>query len=102
MYTTPPKIDNRSYDDLVSEIRNRIPIYVPGWTPKENDKHIDPGLSLIRIFGHMFQTVIQRLDRVSERHFIEFLNTIGMKLLPPAPAVAPVTFFLSESYLRAV
>lgn len=44
----------------------------------------------------MHKNVIDRLNRVPEKNFIEFLGMLGVKLLPAQPAMAPITFALSE------
>ena len=55
-----PKIDKRSYKDLLSEIISVVPHYTPDWKPTEKDS----GLSLIKIFVHMLETIIQRINNI--------------------------------------
>jgi hypothetical protein len=87
-----PKIDKRSPEDLMGEIRSLIPFYTPEWKPSEDDS----GIALAETFTSMMGTVIHRLNRVPEKNFAAFLEMLGMKLLPPQPAIAPVTFSLSK------
>lgn len=87
-----PKIDKRGVENLLREIELRVPFYVPEWKISEKD----PGYALITIFIQMFDSVIQRLNRVPEKNFLAFLDTVGISLLPAQSATAPVTFSLSE------
>ncbi len=92
MNTVPPKIDQRSFKEILKEFKSLIPFYAPEWKPSEKDA----GLALLKIFTHMLETITERLNRSPQKHFIEFLNTIGVKRLPAQPAKAPITFLLSE------
>jgi hypothetical protein len=87
-----PKIDKRRFDLLVKEMEDLIPHFLPGWKPGEGGA----GLALIKIFAHMTEEVIHRLNRVPRKHFGAFLDMLGITPLPAAPAKAPLTFCLSE------
>jgi len=87
-----PKIDKRSADHLVNKMEERMPHFLPGWKPGEGDA----GLALIKIFAHMAEEVIHRLNRVPEKYFGAFLEMLGISLLPASAAEVPVTFYLSE------
>lgn len=50
----------------------------------------------------MQKLVINRLNRVPEKNFVAFLDTLGIKLLPAQPATAPITFYLSEGTIENV
>lgn len=56
----------------------------------------DVGQALIRIFGRMVSLVSDRLNRVSQKHFLTFLDLIGTQIQPPQPARVPLTFALVE------
>lgn len=92
MLIQAPKIDKRSYEQLVSEMKALIPGLLPEWKPGEED----PGLALIKIFSHMAEEVIDRLNQVPKKYFGAFLDMLGISLLPATAARAPVTFYLSE------
>lgn len=98
MIIKPPKIDTRSPEGLLREIKSLVPFYTPEWEPSEGD----PGLALINILAHMLETIIHRLNRVPEKNFITFLDKIGTKLLPAQPARVPLTFVLSEGTTGSV
>jgi len=92
MVIEPPKIDKRKYEDLIIEIKSLVPFYTPEWKISEKDS----GTTLAKIFTHMLEAIIHRLNKVPKKNFIAFLDTVGIKLLQSQSAKAPVTFFLTE------
>jgi len=93
MKTESPPILNNDFNRLVQDMETLIPQVFPAWKPKEGD----PGSALVKIYAHMAKEVIDRLNRVPQKHFEAFLDMVGMKLLPAAPARVPITFLLSEN-----
>jgi len=87
-----PKLDDRSFEDIVEEARQRIALYTPEWTDHNLS---DPGITLIELFAWMVDIVLYRLNRVPDKHFIKFMELIGMHLHEAVPARVPVTFWLS-------
>jgi len=87
-----PKLDDRSFQDIVNEARERIPRYCPEWTDHNLS---DPGITMIELFAWMMETLLYRLNRVPEKNFITFLDLIGVRLMSPAAARADLTFRLS-------
>ncbi|MBN1285173.1 MAG: putative baseplate assembly protein [Anaerolineae bacterium] len=87
-----PRLDDRAFDDLVTEAIRRIPLYTPEWTDHNLS---DPGITLIELFAWLMDIVLYRLNRVPEKHYIKFMELLGMKLREAEPAQAPVTFWLS-------
>jgi predicted phage baseplate assembly protein len=87
-----PNLDDRKFQDIVSEARSKIPLYCPKWTDYNLS---DPGITLIELFAWMVDVLIYRLNRVPEKNYIKFMDLIGIKLEPPQPATANLTFRLS-------
>lgn len=87
-----PRLDDRSFNDIVEEARRRIALYTPEWTDHNLS---DPGITLIELFAWMTDIVLYRLNRVPDKHFIKFMELIGMKLHEAEPARVPVTFWLT-------
>jgi predicted phage baseplate assembly protein len=87
-----PNLDDRKFQDIVEEARGMIPRYCPNWT---NHNLSDPGITLIELFAWMVDLLLYRLNKVPDKNYIKFLELIGVKLLPPAPAKADITFRLS-------
>jgi predicted phage baseplate assembly protein len=87
-----PDLDDRRFQDLVDDAKRLVMRRCPEWT----DHNVsDPGVTLIETFAFMTDQLLYRLNRVPDRLYIRFLELIGLRLLPPAPARVPVTFWLS-------
>lgn len=89
-----PKIDDRRYDDIVSEVRARIPRYTSEWTDFNNG---ELGMTLVQLFAWMTDLLLYRMGKVPENNYLKFLELIGIDLRPAAPATAEVTFPLSKT-----
>ena len=87
-----PNLDDRHFQDLVDDAKRLVQQRCPEWT----DHNVsDPGVTLIEAFAQMVDQLIYRLNRVPDRHYVKFLELIGVELRPPAPARGAVTFWLS-------
>jgi predicted phage baseplate assembly protein len=87
-----PNLDNRRFQDLVDEVKRRIPQYCPEWT----DHNVsDPGVALLELFAWMTEGLLYRTNQIPERTYVRFLEMIGVTLDPPRASSAPVTFYLS-------
>jgi len=84
MASLPPKIDQRTYEDIVRQTETWAAQFTE-WSPAPNHEN-DAGRALIRIFGRMVKLVSDRLNQVPEKNFLAFLDLIGGKLKPPEPA----------------
>jgi predicted phage baseplate assembly protein len=87
-----PILDDRKFQDIVSEARSLIPRYCPEWTDHNLS---DPGITFIELFAWIMDTLLYRLNKVPEKSYIRFLDLIGIRLLPAQPATADITFRLS-------
>src|SRR5215213_2897792 len=87
-----PKLDDRSFQDLVNETKKLIPRYCPEWT----DHNVsDPGVTMIELFAYMVDILLYRINRVPERNYIKWLEMLGLRLLPPKPARTDITVYLT-------
>lgn len=84
-----PKLDTRTFDDLVKLARLRIPRYAPEWTDF-NDS--DPGMTLVQLFAWFTETMLFQLNRVPERNYLKLLQLLNLELEPAQPAKAHLTF----------
>jgi predicted phage baseplate assembly protein len=87
-----PRLDDRAFADLVEEARRRIPLYTPEWTDYNLS---DPGITLIELFAWMTDIVLYRLNRVPDKHYVKFIELLGMRLREAEPARVPLTFWLT-------
>ena len=88
-----PVLDGRRVESLVRELRR----YAPHYTPDLNltdEQSVAP--ALMRIFAQLAETVLVRLGRTPHKHFVAFLDRLGIGLLPARPARAGVTFRLAS------
>ena len=85
----PPNLDDRTWQDLVDQMRALIPRYAPQWTDHNPS---DLGVSLIELFAWLAESVIYRLNRTPEKNFLAFLNLLGTTRDPATPASTYLTF----------
>jgi hypothetical protein len=74
MPLTLPQLDDRTWKDLVEEARALIPSTAPEWT---NFNASDPGITLVELFAYLTETLLYRVNRVSEpsqRAFLKLIN----------------------------
>ena len=87
-----PNLDDRRFQDLVDDAKRLVQQRCPEWT----DHNVsDPGVTLIELFAWMTDQVVYRLNRVPDRHYVKFLELIGVTLYPPTAARTDVTFWLT-------
>jgi hypothetical protein len=94
-----PKLDDRTYAEIVAEAMRLIPRYCPDWT---NHNPSDPGVTILELTAWMTELILYRLNRVPEKNYLAFLNMIGITLRPPQPARGLVTFQLVDGAQRQV
>jgi hypothetical protein len=90
----PPNLDDRTWQDLVDEMRSLIPRYAPQWTDHNPS---DLGVSLIELFAWLAEGVIYRLNRVPDKNYLAFLNLLGITRDPATPAYTYLTFTTGPS-----
>lgn len=74
-----PRLDDKTFDGLVSEARALIPVFNKEWT---NYNPSDPGITLIELFAWLAEMSIYRTDQVTERTYRNFLSMIGISVGP--------------------
>ena len=86
-----PKLDDRTYADIVAEAMRLIPRYCPEWTDHNPS---DPGITVLELTAWMTELILYRLNRVPEKNYLAFLDMIGIRLRSPQPARGLITFDL--------
>lgn len=79
-----PVLDNRNFEQLLTEAKRRIPVYTPEWTNFEIDS--DPGITIVQLFAFLTENLLYRADRIPERNRLKFLQLLGIPLQQAAPA----------------
>lgn len=87
-----PNLDDRTFQMLVDDAKRLVHKRCPDWT----DHNVsDPGVTLIEACAQMVDQLIYRVNRVPDRHYVKFLELIGVELRPPSAARGEATFWLS-------
>ncbi|MBW8725566.1 MAG: baseplate J/gp47 family protein [Inquilinus limosus] len=84
-----PKLDDRSFRDLVGEALSVVDRTCPDWTDRSPS---DPGVTLVEAFAFLTDNLLYRLNRVPEKVYVSLLNLMGIRLRAPAAASAVLTF----------
>jgi hypothetical protein len=74
-----PDLDDRTFADLMDEVRALIPTLAPQWT---DHNPTDPGIALAELLAWLTEIVLYRLNRIPDRSYRTFLRL----LRGPAPA----------------
>ncbi len=94
MSLTPPDLDNRDFQSLVSEARARITRTCPEWTEHNVS---DPGITLIELFAWMTEMLVYRINRLPSKVHIALLDLLGIQLDAPRAASTDVRFRLASA-----
>jgi predicted phage baseplate assembly protein len=80
-------LDDRDFQQLVSEARLRISAKCPEWTEHNVS---DPGITLVEAFAWMTDMLIYRLNRVPDKLHVALLDLLGIQLGAPTAATTDV------------
>lgn len=83
-----PVLDDRTFEQLMAELRLRIPRYTKEWT---NFNDSDPGMTLLQLFAWLTELMLFRMNQVPLKNYVKFLKLLGLELTPARPASAHVT-----------
>jgi predicted phage baseplate assembly protein len=87
-----PRLDDRSFQDIVDESKRRIHRLCPEWT----DHNVsDPGVALIELYAWMTEMILYRMNQVPDRLYVKFLELIGIELYGSASAATDLLFTLT-------
>ena len=91
-----PDLDDRTFDQLVSEARTLIPGYSQEWTDHNMS---DPGITFLELFAWLSEISLYRMNMVSGRHRIKYLKLLGTSLQPARPSRIDLTFISAQQQL---
>jgi predicted phage baseplate assembly protein len=86
------QLDDRRFQELISEARMRIHRSCPEWTEHNVS---DPGITLIELFAWMTEMTIYRLNRVPDKLHVALLELLGIRLDGPSAARTSLRFRLA-------
>jgi predicted phage baseplate assembly protein len=75
-----PKLDDRTFADLMADAIKVIDRSCPEWTDRNPS---DPGITLLETFAYLTDTMLYRLNRVPEKLYVSLLNLVGAQIRPP-------------------
>lgn len=84
-----PQLDDRNFEQLLRDLRLRIPRYNKEWT---NFNDSDPGITLLQLFAWLSELMLFRMNQIPLKNYIKFLKLLGQELRPARPARAHLTF----------
>ena len=93
------QLDDRGFQQLVSEARLRIARNCPEWTEHNVS---DPGITLIELFAWMTDMLVYRLNRVPDKLHVALMDLLGIKLDGPSAAHTGLRFRLAAPASEAV
>ncbi|MGW3668120.1 putative baseplate assembly protein [Streptomyces sp. NPDC005141] len=79
----PPALDDRSYDDLRTELLERIAVYTPEWTDRNAG---DPGITLLELVAFLGEKLLYRFNQIPDATRSWLLRLLQVPLLPALPA----------------
>ena len=88
-----PKLDSRTFAELVKEARDRIPRFTPDWT---NFNDADPGMTLVKLQAWLTETLLYELNRVPELNYIKFLQLLNVSPVAATAARTELQFRLKK------
>lgn len=89
----PPRLDDRSFDDLLEDLLARIPAHTPEWT---NPRLGDPGRTLLELFAWLGDALLYRANLIPERQRLVFLKLLGQGLRPAQAARGIVSLAFAQ------
>jgi hypothetical protein len=94
----PPRLDDRTWQELRDELIARIPVHDPAWAWTDHNPS-DPGVALLEVFAWLAENLLRRMDRVPDKALVQFLNLLGVQPRPAAVARARVRLDLPKGAL---
>lgn len=89
-----PVLDGRSVEQLRQKVQELARSYTPEWRFEGSED--DPGAALAELFCSMFHQTVERMNRVPDKLFTEFLNLIGFDPPAPVPAAGVMEFTVHD------
>ncbi len=85
-------LDPRKVTEIAAAVLARGPGYLPEWNPTEKG----PDIALTQIFARYIYAILQRLNQTPDKNKLGFLDLLGIELVAPQGARAPIVFQLAD------
>ena len=88
MAEATPVLDSRTAADVAAGLAALAPAY----TPELSNASSGIAWALLQVLGKYGQAILERLNQAPDKNKMAFLDRMGISLLPPQAAQAPVVF----------
>jgi hypothetical protein len=89
----PPIIDGRDESAVLVDLLSARPGFTPDWSPRPGGS----GQGLLEVLARFCELVINGLRQAPDKGFLAFLDALGVGLLPPQAARAPLVVQLAPA-----
>ncbi len=86
-------LDDRTFTDLVDEMRLLIPRHARSWT---DHNYSDPGIMLVELFAWLTEAMLYRINRVPDASRVRLLEMLGAIFRPAEPATLALQVRLTD------
>lgn len=94
-----PRLDDKTFIQLMEDVRKLIPRYAPEWTDFNTS---DPGITFFELFASLTEQQRYYLDQIDDKSILKFLKLLGIYPKPAIAAQADVTFSGKTDLLRSI
>lgn len=89
-----PVLDDRTWDQLRTELVERIPAYTPEWTDHNAS---DPGIALLELFAFLGESLLFRFNQIPDATKVAFLRLLEIAPRPATPATVLAALSTTDS-----
>lgn len=94
-----PRLDDKTFIQLMEDVKKLIPRYAPEWTDFNTS---DPGITFFELFGSLTEQQRYYLDQIDDKSILKFLKLLGIYPKPAIAAQAEVTFSGKTDLFRSI
>ncbi len=88
------KVDDRSKEDIIEQIKQRAKSYTPEWNLDTDNPDIAAALALV--YADMLSGTLKKINNTPLKNKIAFFNMMNASLMPASPSEGYVSFALSS------
>ncbi|MEF8855864.1 MAG: putative baseplate assembly protein [Haloplanus sp.] len=83
-----PDLDDRRFEEMMEDVRKRIPVHSEAWT--DHNAH-DPGITILELLAWLAESYGYQLNQVTDAHLRKYLDLVGTTPRPPRRATGRLT-----------
>ncbi len=85
-------------EEILNKIEQLKEAYLPQWKPSLDD----PGWAVSKVFANFLGELEEQREKLPQKLFIAYLDSLGFTQNPPLAAKTPITFLLTKNYKGSV